>query len=315
MKILQVTPEEYSRAFAAWPHVFNSVEFSELNASRCDRIHYLLFSDTRLRAGIILGECDGELASPFSAPFGGLTLPRRQHLETIDEVFTALHAYASQLGLTLRITLPPMWHDEAALSQCVSALSRLPGSTGYVDLCYHLPLSSDGVNPLAGAATRARADLRQALAEPFTFTVGGYSPEEVTRAYTIIKANHDSRGFPVRMPLPLMIKTAALMQADTFFLTLPDGRDAAAAIVFLTAPGVAQPIIWGDDVTLHSHHTMYRLCHDIARHYASAGCAVLDLGPSTERSIPNHGLCFFKESLGLTPSLRYTFTIPPLPQP
>lgn len=32
----------------------------------------------------------------------------------------------------------------------------------------------------------------------------------------------------------------------------------------------------------------------------------LDIGPSTENSIPNYGLCDFKESIGCRRSLKYT---------
>jgi len=111
------------------------------------------------------------------------------------------------------------------------------------------------------------------------------------------------------MDLDDMIRTSAFMRADTFVLSL-DGVDVAAAIVFETLSGVAQPVIWGDDVEHHSMRTMHRLCYEIAGWYAARGFHTLDLGPSTESGRPNYGLCFFKKSLGFTPSLRYTFTVP-----
>jgi len=33
----------------------------------------------------------------------------------------------------------------------------------------------------------------------------------------------------------------------------------------------------------------------------------IDIGPSTENSIPNYGLCEFKESIGCDISPKYTF--------
>lgn len=309
MDIRRVTPGEYTRAFAESPHVFNTVAFSELNAWKCRQIHYLLISDTRLRAGFILGETDTTLSSPFSAPFGGPTFTRPQHLTTICAIFRTLNDYAHALSKDLRITLPPMWHNPGTLSQCVSALSILPGAASVIDVCYHMPLG-DSADPLPHAVARARGALRQALARPFTFTVGDASPHLVQRAYDIVKANHTQRGHPVRMAPDDMLRTAAMMNADTFFLTTPDGTDAAAAIVFTTLPSVAQPILWGDNVSLHDHRTMHRLCFEIARFYAARRYSVFDLGPASLHGIPDLGLAFFKESLGFTPSLRYTFHIP-----
>ena len=71
--------------------MFNSVAFTELNRGKCDDIHYLVFADSRVRVGIVLGERGGRLLSPFSAPFGGFCYNNsRQMIGVTDEAVALL---------------------------------------------------------------------------------------------------------------------------------------------------------------------------------------------------------------------------------
>ena len=47
MQIIRCTPQEYKDAFPTPSHVFNSVEFNELNRHKCEEVHYLLFKDNK----------------------------------------------------------------------------------------------------------------------------------------------------------------------------------------------------------------------------------------------------------------------------
>ena len=73
MELSRVSAKEYKNSFEVVFHVFNTVEFSELNSDKCESLHYLLFKDKKVRLGIVLGERENMLLSPFSAPFGGFT--------------------------------------------------------------------------------------------------------------------------------------------------------------------------------------------------------------------------------------------------
>ena len=72
MQIERLSPDEYAKIYTP-QHVFNSVGFTELNRDKAEDLHYLSIRDTKHRFGIILGERNGMLRSPFSAPFGGFT--------------------------------------------------------------------------------------------------------------------------------------------------------------------------------------------------------------------------------------------------
>ena len=72
MRAKEVSEEEYRRRFPQPLHVFNSLPFIALNAAKVDRVRYILTGDEgRTRMGLVAGQRDGMLLSPFSAPYGG----------------------------------------------------------------------------------------------------------------------------------------------------------------------------------------------------------------------------------------------------
>ena len=300
MQITEVNHDEYKRLLPTVPHVFNSVEFSELNRDKASALHYLIFSDTKVRFGIILGEKADGLHSPFSAPFGGFSTIRQQRLSYMDEAVNSLKAYAD--GRPVHITLPPLVYDISQLSKWANVLQR-HGTKQTIDLNYHfdLPLFPEYENIIE---RNARKNIHQALAEDLTLI-----PDcDIERAYDVIKANRMEHGYPLKMSLQAVKDTAGILKADFFVMTHRE-HDIAAAQVFHVTEGVAQVIYWGDLKEYSRLRTMNRLSHDIFAHYHGRGLKILDIGPSTENSIPNHGLCEFKESIGCSVSPKFTFTL------
>ena len=300
MQITEVSPGEYKRQLPVVPHVFNSVEFSELNRDKATALHYLIFSDTKVRFGIILGEKADGLHSPFSAPFGGFSTLRQQRLTYMDEAVDLLKTYAGRR--TVHITLPPLVYGSSQLSKWVNVLQR-HGTMQCCDLNYHFELSM--FPQYANIIERnARNKLHQAMQEELTLI-----PDcDIERAYSVIKANRDEHGYPLRMSLQAVKDTAGILKADFFTMT-HDGCDIAAAQVFHVAEGMAQVIYWGDLKQYSKLRTMNRLAHDIFAHYHNRGLKILDIGPSTENGTPNHGLCEFKESIGCSVSPKFQFTL------
>lgn len=304
MLITEVTPAEYSQLLPTPSHVFNSVEFSELNRDKATELHYLILADTKTRFGIILGEKADGLHSPFSAPFGGFSSPRQQRLAYMDEATEQLKAYAA--GRPVHITLPPLVYDGTQLSKWANVLQR-HGTMQSIDLNYHFDLQQF-THYETVIERNARKNLHQAMNEDLMLTQLGNTDSDIERAYGVIKANREEHGYPLRMTLQAVKDTAAILKAD-FFVMTHRGRDIAAAQVFHVATSVAQVIYWGD-LKEYSHlRTMNRLAHDIFAHYHGQGLKILDIGPSTVDGTPNHGLCEFKESIGCAVSPKFSFIL------
>lgn len=317
IELQEVDQKRYYDTFSRAAHVYVSEPFIRLNAARAAAIRYLIAMDAnngRARAGIVLGEDhEGALQSPFSAPFGGFDTLRPLSTEVIDEIVVALLAYCQTMGKTLHITLPPLLYSPTQLIKWASALSRV-GTTDFIDLNYHFTLSHVA-DYLSHVHHSAIATTRQALKAPLSFQrLNAEDPADIARAYSVIQANHESRGYPVRMSLQQVIDTASILEADFFVLTCKDDAtgvttDVAAAQIHHVAPGIVQVVYWGDRPGFSHLRSMNALAYHLFEHYAERQFTILDIGPSTLHGVPNHGLCTFKEHIGCDITPRYSFTL------
>ena len=64
-----------------------------------------------------------------------------------------------------------------------------------------------------------------------------------------------------------------------------------------------------NDIYSHKNNLLIFSGYKPIKYYHSKGLKILDIGPSTENGIPNYGLCEFKENIGCTASLKYTFIL------
>lgn len=307
MQILKVDSKEF-KAQIKTAHVFNTIEFAELNAQKCQELHFLLFKDTKVRLGLILGDKCGELCSPFSAPFGGFLYNEEPRLEVLQQAISLLESYASANGGILKITLPPSIYGESFMAKVVAMLNNSQFKINHIDLNYHYNLSRfERYEEFASRS--ARKNLNKARKCQFEFRqLDAADKAQVACAYEVIKANREAHGYPLRMSLDDVLNTIDIIDADFFVLT-HNGDDVAAAQVFHVADGVAQVVYWGDVPGYGEMRPMNMLSYKLFEHYYNSGLKVLDIGPSTEHGVPNYGLCEFKESLGCEISLKHTFIL------
>ena len=307
MEIVRLEAKEYAALFPKPEHIFNTPAFTELNRSKCEDIHYLSFHDRKARLGIILGERDGIMRSPFSAPFGGFDTNDLERLEFFDEAAKLLATYAKECGKQIRIVLPPSIYG-SSVAKSYSALLRAGAKVSHTDLNYAYELSRFE-DYEAHLERSARKNFNQALRNGFQFEIlDGNKPSDIARAYAVIRTNRQSKGFPLRMSLEDVLATAPIVSAE-FFIQTHDGHDVAAAMVYPVRTDIAQVVYWGDDPAYSGLKSMNYFTYKVFAHYFSRDFHFLDIGPSTEEGIPNYGLCSFKENLGCTVSLKHTLVI------
>lgn len=308
MEIARIDSTEYKKNFPAPYHIFNSVDFSELNRDKCQDLHYLDFKDKKKRFGIILGEKEQELRSPFSAPFGGFSFTRNERIEYIEQAISLLKGYGESIGKKILISLPPSIYEPSFISKTVSAFLRMGAAIKYVDLNFQF--ETDRFAQYNAFINRsARKNLHNSLKHDFQFLqLDSKKDEDVSRAYSVIKSNRESKGFPLRMPLQAVLDTVKIIPADFFVLSY-NNMDVAAAQVFHVAPKIAQVIYWGDVIEYSDLRVMNYFTYKVFEYYYKHDITILDIGPSTEFGIPNYGLCEFKENIGCTVSLKYTWQL------
>ena len=306
MNVDIVKPEEYRQLFPNARHIFNSVDFIELNQDKCSSVRYFCFSENRARLGLAAGERDGVLLSPFSAPFGGFDANLPDRIEYYDEAVALLKGQISSLGLPLKIVLPPTAYG-SYVAKAYSALTRGGARLLYSDLNYAYEL--DRFEQYEAYLDRsARKNFHNARQYPFVFQELERTPEQISRAYAVIQANRTLKGYPLRMSLESVLATAGVVSAEFFIMSLEDA-DVAAAMVYPVAEGINQVVYWGDHPGYSDCRAMNFFTYKLFEHYFKKGLRILDIGPSSEEGIPNPGLCSFKENLGCTVSLKPVFLL------
>lgn len=308
MIVREVSAADYRNRFPQAGHVFNSIPFASLNTSKVGKVLYLLIEDEgRTRFGLILGERGDLLASPFSAPYGGLEYSRDERIEKVNEAVEAVADFGREKGLPVRLTLPPRFHSPEMNMKITAALLNRPGALSHADYNYHYELSrvTDFEKWLSPSARR---NFHTSLKSDFRFEPLGNTPDDISRAYEVIRINHESLGHALRMSRQAVIDTATVLKADFFIMTL-DGKDVAAAQIYHVAPGIVQLINWGDLPDYRSLRPMNFMAWKVMEHYHAAGEKIYDLGPASEDGTPATGLCDFKEGLGCSLTMKFTFKI------
>lgn len=309
MELRTVSPQEYKQIFDSPYHVFNTADFNTMTGrNRNIDVEYLVFRTSKPKMGLVAGVVDTVLSSPFSAPFGGFSYKKEDvGLEAIDEALHLLFEHSRQKGYSaVNITLPPTFYAESFLSKLSNCFYRKEFSIKKYDLNYSISLNKNIDLYKEKLHYNARKNLNISLEKGFTFQQCN-TIEDKQAAYEVIKQNRESRGFPLRLSFETIKETINIINAD-FFLVKLDEVNVAAAMIFHVSKNVVQVVYWGDLPEYASNKTMNFLSYHVVQHYSSSNIRVIDIGPSTEDSIPNYGLCDFKESIGCDVHSKLTWS-------
>lgn len=303
MRAVRVSHGDYFGMFPEPMHVFNSPTFALHNRAKADDLHFVAILDDKgkPRFGIILGEKNGVLRSPFSAPFGGMECDKGQRIDRWIEGVEALKAYSDK---EIVITLPPTVYEtpDERITRQLLAIQTCGGRIMHTDYNYSLPLPDGHHAPWPNA----RRNLATATRWELTFREADQcNVNDLRKVYDVVSANHTAMGYPVHMSFNDVVSTTSEAVSADFFLLEDWGKAVASAMIYRTAQGICQLIYWGDLPEAREMRPMNLLATKIAEWYAERGYREFDLGPASSDGIPSTGLCDFKESIGcrLTPKV------------
>lgn len=307
MEILEVSSDEYAEAIKTPYHVYNSAAFNLLNSTKCDAVFHLLFREGKLRLGIVGGLQEQCFYSPFSAPFGGFSFVSEEvRLQYIEEAIRLLKIWAGDKNLeSIKITLPPSIYGSFIAKQ-INCLWRGNFEVSEVDLNYYFNLETFNGNYPNRIRHNARKNLQVSLKSGLQFVLCT-SDDEKKLAYEIINGNRKARGYPLRMTWQQVSGTVRIIRADFFLVYSNEQTPVASAIVFDVGKSIVQVIYWGDLQGYSDIKPVNFIAFKLFEYYKSIGKGIVDVGPSTENSSPNYGLCDFKESIGCEISPKYSF--------
>lgn len=297
MEILEVTASQYKAVINNPIQNFNSAEFSDLNKAKCDAVYYLLFKDSKYRLGINFGVRNNILLTPFSASFGGFEFVYDDiKLYQIDAAIEALLSWAKQNKFNgIKILPPPAFYSPNFTAKITNCLYRAGFEIKNVEVNYHFETHNLNDNYLQNIWYNARKNLNKSLKNDLKFTK--LTPEDSHKAYEVIAQNRSERGFPLRLTYEQLQETGTIIPIDYFLVSNPE-NNVAAAIVFHLSKTIVRVVYWGDLPKFSELKTMNFLSYNVFQYYKEIQIPFIDIGHSTVDSVPNHGLCEFKESIG-----------------
>jgi len=297
LEILEVTPEVFDETFPNPNHIFNSGAFCKLNESKLEKVYYLIFKDTKIRMGIIFGLRDKVLLSPFSATFGGFEFVKSDvKLYQIDAALHSLFTWASANYFSgIKIISPPFFYKEDFSAKVANCLYRAGFEVQNMELNYHFHTANLTEDYEQIIWYNAKKNLKKANNSGFLFEK--INSNQGKLAYDVIVENRRKRGFPMRLTWEQLVATMSVVPIDFFIAKIADVITGAAIVYHMTHT-IVRVIYWGDLLEFSKYKTMNFLSFQLFNYYKKQGIQFIDIGHSTDNSIPNHGLCEFKESIG-----------------
>lgn len=308
MRIIEVDEREYKKNISA-RIVYDSSLFAELNSSKTEEVKYLLFIDKKVRFGLTFGLDKREAKLPFSAPFSMIE-PKHSdwRMSQMVNAIENLDQYMMDKGVRrVKWTFPPELYNPSIISSAQNTLYRQGFNIEKIDVNYsfYLPDFDEQKYEDDLVFSNGRKNLRRGLRANLSIH-RAKSDEEIHRAYNVIKKNRLAKGFPLKMTLDQVLSTMRIIPHDVF-LVFDGEEEIAAAQVFYVTEEVVQVIYWGDVPGFGEKKPINYLAFELLKYYKCAGFTFLDIGPSTENSIPNIGLCEFKQSIGCIANNKLTF--------
>lgn len=308
LDVVRVSPKEYEAIIPDRKVFFNEPCFTELNKDKVDDIHYLIFKKGNSpRFGLIIGVRDGVARSPFSAPYAYPVVISSAHIELFDEAVKVLEGYCTKNGIQeIRFTFPPFLYDEDTLSSWTSAMYRAGYELISLDINYTLDLKAlnredyEMIIPKKG-----RSHLRKAKASGIEI-IRCIEEGDVAEAYGIIVENHSAKDYPTHMSLQQLKDTFVFVPHEVFLARL-DGIGIASMIYYETSKDIVECIYSGYLLEYSNSGVMNYLSWYAIKYFGDKGYKYIDRATTGKDSIPNYGLCDFKESVGGKRSLKYSF--------
>jgi len=206
--------------------------------------------------------------------------------------------------LKVIIGLPPLHFNNQFQTRLINGLRNNSFKIQQLNVNHHFQIPSgrfeDSYSKML--QSNAKKNLKNSFKNELKFIQ--LEKQDFKRAYNIIAINRAVKQKPLKMSLEQIMEITSLTKVDSF-VVMNQNQDVASAIVFHLSKEVVQVIYWGDNPSFSEMRSMNFLSFELFKYYKSAGIRTVDVGISTENSIPNYGLCEFKESIGCEISLKY----------
>jgi len=282
--------------------IFNSSTFFDLHKKN-QGIYFQWVEEGKVLGAIHVTEiASGFWRSPARGTFSGYSFSKDVSLQNLFNFHAAVCGRLKDIGAEkLEILLPPEAHDPVAFAKQFYVLNSSSFSIADCNLNYSISVDK---KPLIDKMTYGNQK-RFRKCERAHLTTARLPDTSLAEVYELLKENRISKGHQISMTLE-QLEEMRILFPDAFHLFgVIDGENLAAAAVCLR---ISQTILyvfyWGDSSGYALFSPVVRLAAEIYNFCQSEGVEIMDIGTSTQDTVPNFGLINFKKGLGFLESLK-----------
>jgi hypothetical protein len=294
--------------------LFNTAEFFRLHLIPGGRDYYYQFlCDSRVSAAIHFSEVEpGVFRSPRRGSFGGLFLGEGLGPDAAEGFISSVenHLRAAGAARLIVVGAPFSYHPEHASGQ-FSLLLKAGFEIENHDFNHSIAIDERPFEARIDSGNRKR--IRKCRREGWT--ARQLRTEELVDAYAVIVENRMKRNVPITLAWQDLQRMIDLMPDrvrgfGVFAPAIGVGKSklVAASICIVVNPRVFYVFYWGEIGGVESHSPVAMLAEKIYDTAKNEKFALLDLGISSVKGVPNPGLVRFKRNLGCEESLKLTYS-------
>jgi hypothetical protein len=295
----------------AIPTCFQTYLFNEpfhINKQPCEEKYtfYLLHQKTKqahARFTLFVEETKG--FSPCRGPFGSIEFNSQLPVQHLDAFVEYINAFAREIGLQqLAIKSYPFCYQPESSALLSAALLRQKYQLLYTDINYHLPVTQKEFTN--GLHLSEKRRLQKCIEKGLVFIEE--ADPDLPLIYKLIVDSRTRKGYPVSMSFDDFSQLFDDFPGIYKVFTVRDKQTIAAMTVGVY---INQKILYyflpAHLAAYDAYSPMVLLMQGLYIYCQNNHVELLDLGISTDKSVPNYGLMRFKQNLGASVSLKLSF--------
>lgn len=305
MDILEIAESEYCNFNSIFSY-FDSLDFINYNKYKVDEVKYFLFKNNKNRFIVSCGIKKDNILFPFSAPFSCLiNISKDNKMLYYHEAVKLIIKWANENSKKyIFFNTPPIFYNCSHITKLHNALIANDFKINDYEVNYEINLN-DISDYLHKIKYSAKKNFMSSLEHNLKFV----KTNNLQIAYSIIKENRESKNYILNMTIEDVKYTSKIIPTD-LFLVYKDDKPIASAIVHIMNKDIARVVYWGNSINSNQYRPMNFLSYNLFLHYKNQNFQIVDIGTSTLHTIPNFGLCDYKESIGCncSPKINFFYT-------
>lgn len=290
-----------------WIDIFNRFSFYKLHETNVSTFFSLKNTKGEIEGVIHFTDVGNNVfKSPHRGTFGGVNILKHDQ-QKLQYMLDCWEKELKSLGAkVIVISTAPFAHNQHSSTLHFNMFLNNEYRISRHEINYHIAI--DEIPLIDKMKRNNKKRLRKCIRSDFKFNQY-FENQDKEVVYQVIKANRESRGFPVTMSYFDLNKMDEAIPNTVLFFGLSNETDLiASAILIRINSSVLYVFYWGELPEFKDFSPVVMLASNLYEFARANQYKILDIGTATDQGKPNIGLMRFKENLGCIPSLKLTYT-------